>query len=661
GTKSVAVASSTDGVQVLDITEGKWVLTVMQYIPSGTTGETRFHMQNQYRNGAIGRSIQWFFSLGDGVIGDDYDANASASIVYDEWIELKLIIDLDNDYVEQYYVGELISARAWVYSGSAQIQSIDLYGNGASTVYYDDFKLEDYLSSLVTAHDPDPEDGAADVPRDVVLDWVAGRQADTHDVYFGTNADDVANADASNPLDVLVSAGQGETGFDPEGLLDFGQTYYWRVDEVNAAADPPIYKGEVWSFSTEPFAYPITSIVATSNATSNRGEGPENTINGSGLDENDGHSTNASDMWAATPGADPVTIQYEFDRVYKLHEMLVWNYNAEFELILGFGLKDVTVEYSTDGVTWTALGDVTFAQATARSGYAANTTVALDAIAARYVRLTANSAYGVLGQYGLSEVRFLYIPAQARLPQPADGATDVSVTTDLTWRPGRDAISHDVYFGTDPDTLALVGTVETARYTPGLLNLNTAYYWKVDAIQETESWEGDLWNFTTEASIVVDDFENYDDDTNRIYDTWVDGWVNETGSTVGHLEAPFAERTIVHSGRQAMPLFYDNRTAALSEAELSLAQDWTASGIGSLMLYIRGAEGNDGQLYLKINGTKVPYPGDAADIASLEWLPWTVDLSTVGSDLSNVTSLIVGIEGAGATGVLYVDDIELGL
>ena len=178
GTKSVEVTASTDAVQVLDITEGKWVLTAMQYIPSGSSGTTRFHMQNTYRNGDIGRSIQWFFSLADGVIGDDYDTEASATIIYDEWVELKLIIDLDNDFVEQYYDDELISARAWVFSGTAQIQSIDLYGNGASTVYYDDFKIEDYLSSLVTAHGPNPEDGAVDVPRDVVLDWVPVRLAE---------------------------------------------------------------------------------------------------------------------------------------------------------------------------------------------------------------------------------------------------------------------------------------------------------------------------------------------------------------------------------------------------------------------------------------------------------------------------------------------------
>jgi F5/8 type C domain-containing protein len=660
GTQSVEVASSADAVQVFDITEGKWVLTAMQYIPSGTNGVTRFHMQNQYRNGEIGRSVQWSFSLSDGVIGEDYDAGASATIIYDEWVELKLIIDLDNDLLEQYYNGELFSSRAWVFSGSSQIQSIDLFGNGASSVYYDDFQLQDYLSSLVAAHDPSPEDGATDVPRDAVLDWVAGRLAETHDVYFGTNADDVANADPSNPLDVLAGEGQGETGFDPEGLLDFGTTYYWRVDEVSATDDEGIYKGDLWSFTTEPFAYAVETIVATSNATSNPGEGPENTINGSGLNENDAHSTDASDMWVGIPSADPPYIQYEFDRVYKLHEMLVWNYNAQFELILGFGFQDVTVEYSTDGAAWTALEDAVFAQATAQSDYASNTTLDFAGGAARYVRLTANSGYGAMGQFGLSEVRFMYLPVHARLPQPADDASAVSVATELTWRAGRDALSHDVYFGTDPEALALAGTAETPSYTPETLDMGVTYYWKVDEIQDAESWDGDLWSFVTQEFIVVDDFESYDDEEgNRIYEIWADGWVNETGSTVGYAEAPFAERTIVHGGRQAMPLFYNNVGVATSEADLALAQDWTASGIQSLSLYFQGAEGNSGELYVKINGTKMSYTGDAGDITSETWVPWTIDLSTVGGNLNSVTSLIIGIEGAGATGVVYFDDIEL--
>ena len=193
---------------------------------------------------------------------------------------------------------------------------------------------------------------------------------------------------------VPTASGLDVASFDP-GRLELGKTYYWRVDEVNGAPDNTVFKGEVWSFTVEPFAYAIQNIVATSNGISEPGNGPENTVNGSGLNDNDQHSMQAGDMWLACPGGEaPLSIQYEFDRVYKLHEMLVWNYNVQFEVILGFGVKDVTVEYSIDGADWTVLGDVEFAQATAKATYTANTTMDFGGVAAKYVRLTVNSGWG---------------------------------------------------------------------------------------------------------------------------------------------------------------------------------------------------------------------------------------------------------------------------
>jgi len=511
------------------------------------------------------------------------------------------------------------------------------------------------------AGDPVPETEAIDVPLDTLLSWTPGEYAQTHDVYLGTVLDDVNDASRSAPMGVLISQGQTAASYAPDGLLELGQTYYWRIDEVNGAPDNTIFKGELWTFTAEPVAYPIEGVAATSNATSEEGVGPERTVDGSGLNDLDQHSTEAPDMWLGIPGAEPVSLVYEFDRVYKLHEMLIWNYNVQFELILGFGLKDVTVEYSEDGTEWTVLGDVQFAQATATADYTANTAVDFVGAAAKFVRLTVNSGFGMMGQYGLSEVRFLFIPAHAREPQPDDGAADVSVDTILAWRAGRDVVSHEVNFGTDPNALALVDTVDAPSFDPGTLDLGTTYYWKIDEVQETESWEGSLWSFGTQEFLVVDDFESYtDDEGSRIYETWIDGYgAGDNGSTVGHLESPFAETTIVNNGSQSMPLFYDNTGTSISEAELDLAQNWTTSGIKSFSLYFQGAAGNGGQLYVKINGTKVPYDGDASDIARAAWQPWNIDLSAVGGNLSNVTSLIVGVEGAGAAGVVYIDDVRL--
>jgi hypothetical protein len=516
------------------------------------------------------------------------------------------------------------------------------------------------LGPAELASEPVPEDGATDIPRDTMLGWTPGEFASTHDVYVGANADDVNNADRANPMDVLVSQGQSSATYAFDGVLEYGQTYYWRVDEVNAAPDNTIFKGELWSFTVEPLAYEIEGVVATSNASSAAGEGPENTVNGSGLNESDQHSVDSGDMWLGTGGAEPVWVQYEFDRVYKLHELLVWNYNVMFEPVLGFGLKGVTIEYSEDGAEWMVLGDFEFAQATAKADYVANTAVDMAGVAARFVRITVNSGWGVLGQYGLSEVRFLQIPVVPREPQPAAGAADVAVDATLAWRAGREAVTHDVYFGTDADALTLAANTDVASYDPGALNLETTYYWRVDEVNEAEAislWEGDVWSFDTQEFLVVEDFESYDDEDNRIYDTWLDGWVNETGSTVGHLEAPFAEQTIVNSGSQSMPLFYDNTATATSEADYDLNQNWTTNGIQSLSLSFYGdATNTGGQLYVKINGTKVVHIGDLTTAA---WQAFIINLSDVGGNLSNVNSLTIGVEGAGATGVVYIDDVRL--
>ena len=65
------------------------------------------------------------------------------------------------------------------------------------------------------------------------------------------------------------------------------------------------------------------------------------------------------------------------------------------------------------------------------------------------------------------------------------------------------------------------------------------------------------------------------------------------------------------------------------------------------------------QLYLKIDGKKVTYAGAADDLKKAQWVLWTVDLALLGVDVKKVTSLVIGIDGAGVSGVLYIDDIQL--
>ena len=201
------------------------------------------------------------------------------------------------------------------------------------------------------ASNPSPKDGATDVPQDVVLSWDPLETAATRDVYFGTAYDDVNDAGRASPGDVLAGQGQTATTFEPADL-EYGQTYYWRIDEVNGTPDATVFKGDVWSFTVEPYAYPITNIKATAS-TSQTNMGPGKTIDGSGLNPNDEHSADMTQMWMST--MTPMNwIQYEFDKAYKLHELWVWNSNSLIESSMGLGAKKVKIEYSLDGNAWTA-------------------------------------------------------------------------------------------------------------------------------------------------------------------------------------------------------------------------------------------------------------------------------------------------------------------
>ncbi|MHC4706308.1 MAG: hypothetical protein ACYS8I_04380, partial [Planctomycetota bacterium] len=84
---------------------------------------------------------------------------------------------------------------------------------------------------------PDPASAGTDVCRLPVLGWTPGRGADMHDVYFGTDLDEVSQATrTTDPTGVYIgrrAANEYRVGEN----LDFVKTYFWRVDEVTAPPD----------------------------------------------------------------------------------------------------------------------------------------------------------------------------------------------------------------------------------------------------------------------------------------------------------------------------------------------------------------------------------------------------------------------------------------
>ncbi len=133
--------------------------------------------------------------------------------------------------------------RGWTYTGSfgSLYWDYNHVNPGKTTVWA-------MPPATIKASNPSPGHSMTGVEADSVLTWSAGIYAASvsgHDVYFGTNLAAVTNATPSNPQGVYI-ARQTPASFAP--ALDYGKTYYWRIDEVNGTN---IWTGDVWKFTTE--------------------------------------------------------------------------------------------------------------------------------------------------------------------------------------------------------------------------------------------------------------------------------------------------------------------------------------------------------------------------------------------------------------------------
>ncbi|MFH1717634.1 MAG: sugar-binding protein, partial [Planctomycetota bacterium] len=277
-------------------------------------------------------------------------------------------------------------------------------------------------------------------------------------------------------------------------------------------------------------------------------------------------------------------------------------------------------------------------------------------------------------------------PGAAGNPQPANGATGVQMIAQLGWTPATNAVSHDVYFGTDKDVVRNA-TKASPEYKgnkaagagsldPGKLAWHSDYYWRVDAVYNSGPVKGLVWDFKTADFIAVDDFESYNDIDppdpvgNRIFDSWIDGFgTTNNGALVGNDLPPYAEQTSVHGGIQSMPYAYDNNLKT-SEATLTLVypRDWTEEGVTKLSLWHRGTSANAAErMYVALNGNAVVYNDDPAATQKGGWKQWVIDLQAFagqGVALANVNTITIGFgtknsPAAGGTGQMYFDDIRL--
>lgn len=147
GANSVEIIASSDLVHEFEFAGGTLELTAMQYLPGNATGSTYFILLNRYKDsvGPNAWSVQLKCDMDAGQIISENGGGVTLQMVKDQWVQLKFAIDLNNNSVSEYYNGALLSTHAWYDTNDGNaggyLQAVDLYGNGASSVYYDNLNI----------------------------------------------------------------------------------------------------------------------------------------------------------------------------------------------------------------------------------------------------------------------------------------------------------------------------------------------------------------------------------------------------------------------------------------------------------------------------------------------------------------------------------------
>lgn len=406
---------------------------------------------------------------------------------------------------------------------------------------------------------PMPANGQTAVPPDVTLAWTAGANATSHDVYFGTNQNDVDNAGRDDAPFKGNQALGTETFSPPNGTpsaLAPNTQFFWRIDEVGPGGTK---KGPVWSFQTGPAqainpqpangsggfdpagnlqwtagagaashdVYLGTDMTAVENATPLstgifRGNqtgtifDPIANLDASTtyfwrIDEvaSDGVTKTKGDVWSFTTRLGKATAPMPANQAtgVELDVILEWTAGV------GADMHDVYFGTSLSAVSNATTSDPEFRGQQADTFFDPSSVVTIDPDTQYFWRIDSVGPGGAPVATGdVWRFRTLAPPPQASGPSPNNGSTMVALGTVLTWAASTGATEYDVYFISQADNAALPpadqiavattsspafqGTQTTRNFAPTLV-ANTVYLWRIDAKNDAGTTTGVVWQFTT--------------------------------------------------------------------------------------------------------------------------------------------------------------------
>jgi len=434
-----------------------------------------------------------------------------------------------------------------VYSGAAT--TYDPQGLDMATTYYWRVDAEDaegavypglsmYFTTAGLVESPVPVNGKEGVdPYNLELAWTGDEFIAAYDVYLGTSPESLAfQATVTEPRVLLAD-------------LDEFADYYWRVDTRDAESGL-IAEGPVWTFSTGGLAayWTVDSLLGGIAADAVGGadgtlqgepnsvvgvipdpnlpgafgkaislDGVDDYVDGGDQDHLEGLPGMTISLWAkpATTAGGARIIEHE-DVFYFYRDGARYRFtvhgtsgNAASAYLIVPGNWNHVVA-TTDGVQTRLYVDGVL-QATVASGPMPSSVHPLSIGARRSAGGPPDTNQFFAGAIDDVQIYSAALTAEsiaalyarsslAMEPAPEGGAIDIPLETDLTWQAGAEVVNYDVYL--QPDSLAgatpVAPELTDTLYDPGMLDLFTTYYWRVDSRDAFgQVLEGNVWSFRT--------------------------------------------------------------------------------------------------------------------------------------------------------------------
>jgi hypothetical protein len=154
---SLLIAGGADVVRrFTGVNSGIWYAKARIFVPSTSTGEVWFIMLNRYA--PLATNNNWSVQLVSCVSGcttagalpgmavnlggSGNPGTGSAPLITDQWVDVRVEINLTSNTYNLFYNHVLIDTKPWQVGGVNEVGAFDLFSNGASQGFMDDIWLD---------------------------------------------------------------------------------------------------------------------------------------------------------------------------------------------------------------------------------------------------------------------------------------------------------------------------------------------------------------------------------------------------------------------------------------------------------------------------------------------------------------------------------------